>query len=609
MKFRSIAVAFLLFFLVGVAAFGRILLQYDEKDRLKDIFDKGNYLVSLIALHPLDDFDGNKRDFFLRTLTEYVSSEGLAYCLIQDGEGKAIISLAPRDLTSRIPLDIQNRSLSTMGLTSQSFMVGGKDRPFYEFAKPIFERGHRAGTVRLGFEIPPVSLFSMQRISILAMMAFLIFAASASVYYGMGHALHPLRKLYAELGPSFRGSGSQPAGSGRSRGIAGGIRSLERALAGLKEALNKTESENMEMAARLGVATFEKNQIYRIIDAINFGIIITDIQENVIYINSYMINLLQTTRKEAVDRPLGEVLESDEIMSFIAQQDSLEKTKTTSHMETMFPERSPGEVFQLSSSYMKDGEGAVMGKMISVRNITSEKSAENVQQEFIGNVAHEFLTPLTTIKSYNEMLMDGEVGDVEMQKEFYNTINEETVRLSNMVQNLLNIVKIEMGSLTLATGLVKTDWLVGDCMTAVEGAAQGKNITVTKNLPDNFPSLLGDKELLKTAIINLLGNAVKYTPENGKITFSLQEENSMVVFDFIDTGYGIPEEDLPHIFEKFYRSKDPKIMEEMGSGLGLAMTSQIINLHGGEIEVQSAVGEGTHFTIRIPKEDYYIGKK
>ena len=609
MKARCITVALLLFFLVGIASFGRILLQYDEKNRLQDILDKGNYLVSLIALHPLDDFDGNKRDFFLRTLTEYVSSEGLAYCLIQDGDGKSLISLAPRDLTPRIPQGIQKRSLHALGLTSQSFMVNGQDNPFYEFAKPIFERGQRAGTVRLGFEIPPLPFFSLQRISILAMMAFLIFAASASVYYGMGHALQPLRKLYGELGSTFSGSESQPFASGKNRGIAVGIRHLEQGLAGLKETLHKVETENAEMATRLGVATFEKNQIYRIIDAINFGIIITDIQENIIYINTYMLNLLQTSRNEAVDRPIGEVLENDEIMSFISQQDSLEKTKTTSHMETTFPERAPGEVFQLSSSYLKDGEKAVMGKMISVRNITIEKSAENVQHEFIANVAHEFLTPLTTIKSYNEMLMDGEVGDMEMQKEFYNTINEETVRLSSMVQNLLNIVKIEMGSLTLSTGLVKTDWLVGDCITAIETPAQNKNIAITKNLPDNFPSLLGDKELLKTAIINLLGNAVKYSPENSRITFSLQEENSMVVFDVIDTGYGIAEEDLPRIFEKFYRSKAPQIVEEMGSGLGLAMTSQIISLHGGEIEVESAVGEGTHFTIRIPKEDYYIGKQ
>ena len=207
------------------------------------------------------------------------------------------------------------------------------------------------------------------------------------------------------------------------------------------------------------------------------------------------------------------------------------------------------------------------------------------------------------------MLMDNEVEDREMQKEFYNTISEETTRLSRLIQNLLNISKIEMGSLTLSTGLVKTDWLVEDSLSSVEKMAQKKNIIIEKNVPDNFPSLVGDKELLKTSMINLLGNAIKYSPENSQITFSLINQKDMVIFDVIDTGYGISEEDLPHIFDKFYRADDPNIREQTGTGLGLVMTSQIIQLHGGEIEVQSEPGKGTHFTVRFPIEEYQLGKQ
>ena len=206
------------------------------------------------------------------------------------------------------------------------------------------------------------------------------------------------------------------------------------------------------------------------------------------------------------------------------------------------------------------------------------------------------------------MLIDDELDNVELQKEFYNTISEETNRLTTLVKNLLNISKIEMGSLTIEKGLIKSDWLYNDCMAAVEGAALKKNISIERELPDNFPSLLGDKELLKAGIINILGNAVKYTPKNGNIKFTLTEQNDMVVFDVIDSGYGIAKEDLPYIFDKFYRSSDTHIAEQTGSGLGLALTSDIIRLHGGEIEVQSEPGEGSHFMIRLPKEAYYLGK-
>lgn len=134
-------------------------------------------------------------------------------------------------------------------------------------------------------------------------------------------------------------------------------------------------------------------------------------------------------------------------------------------------------------------------------------------------------------------------------------------------------------------------------------------MVITKIMPDQFPSLVGDKELLKTAIINILGNAVKYSAEESEITFSLMEQSNLVIFDIIDNGYGISEEDLPHIFDRFFRSTETHIVEQTGSGLGLAMTSEIIHLHGGEIKVQSEPGKGTQFTISIPREEYYLGEQ
>ena len=127
-------------------------------------------------------------------------------------------------------------------------------------------------------------------------------------------------------------------------------------------------------------------------------------------------------------------------------------------------------------------------------------------------------------------------------------------------------------------------------------------------MPDNFPSLLADKELLQGAIINILGNAVKYTPEHGKITFAISDQDESAIFEVIDTGYGISKEDLPHVFEKFYRSGNEQITAQMGSGLGLAITAEIVRLHGGHIDIQSELGVGTHVTIRIPKEEHYLGQ-
>ncbi len=594
-------------FLAGIGSFARILVAQEQRNRVQEIVDKGSYLTSLVALHPIADLNQQRRSFFLRTLTEYVSPEGLVYCFVHDREGNRLLSLAPDGLSSEIPREIEMKSLHASELTRQHYALRHAKDLYYEFAKPVFEGGQKMGVVRLGLHVPPLSFFSSERVSLIALLAFFILAAGTFVYYGVARALLPIRGVSCELQGNRRG-GQRLPNPLKNGGIGEIIETLEQSFDQIKEKLTQTEMQNLEMATKLGVLTFEKNLMTRTIDALGFGIIITDIQDNINHVNAYLLNLVKKERREVLDRPLEEVVGNEEILAFISRQESLENNTSTAHLETTFPEFSQEETFRVTASYLRDVEGAVIGKVIAIKNITSEKAAERSQHGFIANVAHEFLTPLTTIKSYNEMLMEDEIEDKEMQREFYNTISEETSRLSRLIQNLLNLAKIEMGSLTLNSGLVKTDWLVGDSIAAIEAPAQEKEIVLDKDLPDKFPSLVGDKELLKTALINLLGNAVKYSPKGTTIHFSLREDDATVTFEVKDQGYGIRKEDLPHIFDKFYRSKDPRIAEQTGSGLGLAMTAVIIHLHGGEIEVESEPGEGTHFIIRIPKEEYHLGK-
>jgi len=183
------------------------------------------------------------------------------------------------------------------------------------------------------------------------------------------------------------------------------------------------------------------------------------------------------------------------------------------------------------------------------------------------------------------------------------------VRLTQLISNLINISRIESGSLTLNKELLRIDSLVKDCIIAVNTSANRKHIDISSVLPDNITSLVADKDLLMMAIVNVLSNAVKYTPENGNITFVLTDQDDAIPFEITDTGYGVSQEDLPYIFDKTYRSADPDITKHPGTGLGLAITSEIVHLHGGQIEVQSEPGEGTQFTISIPKEDYYLAQR
>jgi len=609
MKLQNVIIALAVVIILGIGVFIQVLIKQEEKQDLQGMASKGKYLVSLVATHSIKDFKGDRRDFFLKTLAEYTSSEGLIYCFISDQEGNLLVSLAPEGQLARIPEEIATRSLNTIGLTEQTYMDSQLGLVIYEFSKPIYEDGQRTATVRLGFRLPQISLFSLERISLVGMIVLLIFAGALFVYYVITLAMRPIIGRYHDQDrPSFSSSAINEELAKKS-GITRVIGELDHLTAQFRDKIDKIDTENVMLASKVGVLSFEKNQLINVLNNVTFGIIVTDIHDNISHINDYSLNLLNLKRDQVLDRPVSEALNNREVESFLLQRDTAEHGRAASYLETSFPELAPGETFKVSLSYLKDTEGAPIGRMISISNISGEILAEKTKHEFIAHVAHELKTPLATIRSYNEMLMEDEIQDEEMKKEFYNTINDETQRLARLINNLLDFSKIEMGSLTLEKGLVLTDWLYNDCLAAIEAPALEQNITIEREVPDNFPSLVGDKELIKVAIINILNNAVKYTPKNGTIRFSLIDQDNQVIFEVTDTGYGIAEEDLPHIFEQFYRSGDQNVSEQSGSGLGLAITREIINLHGGEIEVRSTLGQGSHFTIRIPKEEYHLGKQ
>jgi len=525
---------------------------------------------------------------------------------VHDLEGKDIFSTASGDISSRIPPLVVATALASAALTTQQYKPLGMDAEVYEFSRPILGEGRKAGTIRLGLKPPALTLFSPDRMALVALMAFFIVAALIFGYYGILLRLRPLKNIGKSIleDQGLEGASRPEAGDGNLHAV---IEGMEKSVQKVRHQVQKIKEENLALISRLGVATFNRRHISSILDTFLFGIVVTDIQDKVLYINRYMLTLIRKKKEDAIDRPLATVMENTDLLSYAGPQDGIPRGTPPAPVEITLPQLPPGEQFQANVSYLTD-DGEPIGKIITIRDITAAKMAEESQQQFIAHVAHELLTPLTNIKSYSEMLMAGEVTDREMQREFYNTINAETSRLSHLIHTLLDISKIEMGSLTINKSLVRTDWFLEGCLAAIEATARDKHLTIEKRMPDSFPSLLADKELLRGAIINILGNAVKYTPENGKITFAIAEQDGTAAFEVIDTGYGIAKEDLPHVCEKFYRSGNKEITVQKGSGLGLAITSEIVRLHGGHLDIQSELGAGTHVTIRIPKEEHYLGQ-
>jgi signal transduction histidine kinase len=228
------------------------------------------------------------------------------------------------------------------------------------------------------------------------------------------------------------------------------------------------------------------------------------------------------------------------------------------------------------------------------------RAGERARDNFLYHVTHELRTPLTNIHAYTETLTQPGFDDEQTRKECYNVIISETKRLSTLVENILNVSQLEVGTARLDIGEVDLARLVRQMVQDNLGHADEKQIDLTLSLPPKMPKIRGDKQRLCVLLNNLIGNAVKYTPEGGKVEVRIERIDQQIQIAVADTGIGIAPEDQAHVFDKFYRAADSAVQEESGTGLGLSLAREVARLHGGEIHLESKPGTGSTFTIELP---------
>lgn len=257
-------------------------------------------------------------------------------------------------------------------------------------------------------------------------------------------------------------------------------------------------------------------------------------------------------------------------------------------------------VWRLSRILPRNENGDPTDSIWTVRDVTQLKLAEAAREQFVLTATHELRTPLANIQAYSETLATVSELSVEQQKNFYNTINNEANRLSRFVDELLNISQMEAGAITIEKHEVQLDRLLNEILESQRPLAAEKKQAFDFSIAPKLPKVLADKDKLVAAISNLVSNAIKYTPDEGKVTVRVDSDASRVLFMVEDSGIGISPEDLPKLGGKFFRSKDMRVQSIVGSGLGLTFSQEIARLHGGTISIRSELNQGSCFTLEIP---------
>jgi two-component system sensor histidine kinase VicK len=272
------------------------------------------------------------------------------------------------------------------------------------------------------------------------------------------------------------------------------------------------------------------------------------------------------------------------------------QSKSTSEMNIDLNGKTIKAYFAVFTDELKRPEGVIA----VLQDITEQQRLENMRKEFVANVSHELRTPLTSIKSYAETLLDGALDDREASEKFLGVINAEADRMTRLVKDLLQLSRLDNQQLKWNFEEVSLVELVKSAVERMEMEAISRHQTLNCYVMGDIPLIEADYGRLEQVVFNLVGNAIKYTPEDGKVTVYVGKIYNEVYFKVADTGIGIPENDLPRIFERFYRVDKARSREMGGTGLGLAIAKDIVEAHGGIISITSQVGHGTEITVRMP---------
>ena len=299
-------------------------------------------------------------------------------------------------------------------------------------------------------------------------------------------------------------------------------------------------------------------------------------------------------------RPVAQCLGSDRLAAAIAELRRYQSpTSRTEEFELEGPDGQARWYDVTTITTPGEGDGG-QGAVVFFRDISSAKANQRQNAEFVSAASHEMKTPLAGIKAYVELLADGDADDEATREEFLGVINGQADRLQRLIDNLLNIARIEAGVVKVSKQSQPLNEILAEAFRIVQPSAEAKQIRLVQDLSPLYLGVLVDRDMILQAAINLLSNAIKYTPAGGQVTLRSRLLDTEVSFEVEDTGVGLSPDDCRRVFDKFYRVEKDKQMAS-GTGLGLPLAKYIVeDVHNGQLGVESRLGAGSTFWVRLP---------
>ncbi|WP_353989647.1 cell wall metabolism sensor histidine kinase WalK [Pediococcus argentinicus] len=355
----------------------------------------------------------------------------------------------------------------------------------------------------------------------------------------------------------------------------------------VEEAQELTESERRRLDSVLGYMTD--------------GVIATDRRGKITIINEMATDFLNATDDQIVGKSILDILD---LRDSFTLRDLLENEE---QVVLDFSTDEQDLILHASFALIQRESGFISGLVCVLHDITEQQKIDQDRKEFVSNVSHELRTPLTSMRSYIEALVDGAWKDPEVAPNFLQVTQEETDRMMRMINDLLNLSRMDSGTAKLDLEMVNLNEMFNHILDRFDmiiknGDKNQKNYSIKRDFTRRDIWVEVDTDRLQQVLDNIMNNAIKYSPDGGIITCRLLETHNHVIMSITDQGLGIPKDALPHVFDRFYRVDKARSRAQGGTGLGLAISKEVIQMHGGRIWVESKEGEGSTFYISLPYE-------
>jgi two-component system sensor histidine kinase VicK len=577
-------------------------LAFQARGHERQIRSQGVSLSRSLSSLPFEQLAaGADRRSVLQTAVGAQRSEGFAYALLVSPTGKVLVEVnMPGAVVPAVTLPQEPAAW----FDERELRSPEDGRRIIEFHAPVMDRGNLAGFVRLGyFGDPPRP--GVEQLSSSALLALPIFLLTPLFYGLMRREMVPLARLGTTLQGLVQAGGSPAVPLAAGLQLEDFVERFGRFLGSTEARMRELEAERLNSVASNRLLAYRKDKVEVVLQSLPDGVIVLDESCTPTFANARLESLIGVAPAQAVGRALREWCTQPLLLEFLLRHQvrAGEAAPRAARAELSL-DGVPARQLSLASYplFAPQDRGSVFGTLIVIRDTTQEHLAREAGADFVAHVSHELKTPLTSITSYSELLMDSPAPDEALRVEAVNVIHDEAQRMAGLINNLLSISKLETGAMKLERQRVNLRELLADSFESQRQSALGKGLDFRIDVPPNLGAAALDKDLFRIAINNLLSNAIKYNRPGGHVVLSAEDSDEQTLAIHVrDGGIGIPADQRERIFDKYFRVRDAAAAGRSGHGLGLYLVRQIVDLHQGSITVDSQPGRGTEFCIRVRK--------